>query len=354
MSPNVRRTYSAQGEAGEAAGAPLVTRPTVVCITPVRNEAWTMERFLRCAEIWADHIVIADQDSSDATRSMADSSTKTVVVPNPTVGYDEGEYHRVLLSAARAVPGPRVIIAVDADEALSANVQGSAAWEKAIRSPPGTVLTAEWVNYLPGTENVWVPKSGVPIGLVDDGRQHNPGSFHVDRIAVNSSDRQVTIDPVKLLHFQYLDWRRMKSKQRRYQCAEAIANPTKRPIQFYRQYHRMDSVPKAEVRPAHPGWLSGFKELGIDVTAVESERVFASDREVLAMLREYGMERFGRLDIWDGDWLNHVQAETSLHLADPRTSIDRLIHRWLAYTQRRDPDRWTTRLFQRALIPFGW
>ena len=42
--------------------------PTVICVTPVKNEARILPRFLRCAATWADHILIADQ--IQATRAV--------------------------------------------------------------------------------------------------------------------------------------------------------------------------------------------------------------------------------------------------------------------------------------------
>lgn len=336
----------------------LGRRPTVVCVTPVRNEGWTLDRFLRCAEQWADHIVIADQGSSDDTRAIAEQFTKTVVVSNDSQGYDEGQRHRVVLEAARAVPGPRAILAVDADEALSANVLDSPEWERALRSDPGTVLTAEWINYLPGGREVWIPKRALPMGFIDDDRSHSPGHFHVERIMVRHADTQLSLDPVKLLHFQYLDWWRMKSKQRRYQCAETLHNRRKRPIQFYRQYHRMDAVPRADVRPVDAPWIAGYEWAGIDVMGVQDQGYYPTDFEVLSMLLEHGTRRFRRLDIWDVDWEAVARAsgevDRIVDLSDPRTPPDRAVHRWLAMTQRRNPERWSTRFLQRALIPFGW
>ena len=40
--------------------------PTVICLTPVRNESWILERFRPGASMWADHIVIADQRRTTA------------------------------------------------------------------------------------------------------------------------------------------------------------------------------------------------------------------------------------------------------------------------------------------------
>jgi len=51
-----------------AGNLPLHTVPLHrICITPVRNEAWIIERFLAAARTWATTVVIADQGSSDGT-----------------------------------------------------------------------------------------------------------------------------------------------------------------------------------------------------------------------------------------------------------------------------------------------
>lgn len=337
--------------------APGRGRPAVICVTPVRNEGWTLERHLRCAELWADHVILADQNSHDDTRAIAARFSKTILVPNHGKGHDDEERHRLVLEAARTIPGPRVILAVDADEVLSADVLQAPEWERAIRSPPGTVLTVEWINYLPGGQHAWVPKTALPIGFVDDGRDHSPGWIHVERVLVQREDLRISLNPVKLLHFQYLDWRRMKSKQRRYQCAESLHDSSKRPIQLYRQYHRMDAVPKSEVRPADPAWLSEYELAGIDMTSLRPQSAYWTDAEVLSQLLEYGPHRFRRLNIWDVNWeeiARHLGDDLPATLRDPRTRVDKLIHSWLAATQRRGPDRWRVRMLQRMLIPFGW
>ena len=123
------------------------------------------------------------------------------------------------------------------------------------------MITAEWINYLPGNDRVWVPKTAVPIGFIDDGRAHNAGQIHVDRVAVFDGDPRLSLGPIKLLHFQYVDWARMKSKQRRYQCMEVLWHPEKRPVQIYRQYHRMDAAPESQLRQADPrGWTATVAE----------------------------------------------------------------------------------------------
>lgn len=338
---------------------PARGRPTIICLTPVRNEAWTLRRMLRCAELWADHIIVADQGSTDGTREIAREFEKVTLVENPGAGYDEGQRHRVILEAARSIEGPRVIVAVDADEALSANVVRSDDWQRAMLSPPGTILTADWINYLPGLTRAWIPRRAVPIGLVDDARPHNAGRLHVERIVVREDDPKLSLDPVKLLHFQHVNWNRMKSKQRRYQCLELVARDSrKRPVQIYRQYHRMDAIPRKAMIHPDPEWISGYERRGIDMRSDEDLPFYSGDEEVLEMLTAHGPARFRRVDVWDVDW-RRIASEAGSdvdpsELNDPRSRWDKALHRWLAETQRRDPDRWTTRLIQRALAPLGW
>src|SRR5690242_20974179 len=85
-------------------------RPQIICVTPARNEAWIVERFLRAAELWADHVILADQHSTDQTVAIARQFDKVRVVTNPSGEYDEGKRQELLLAAAREFPGPRVIV----------------------------------------------------------------------------------------------------------------------------------------------------------------------------------------------------------------------------------------------------
>src|SRR5437667_3161139 len=96
-------------------------RPTIICLTPVKNEAWILDRFLQCASLWADHIIVADQCSEDESREIVGRHPKVILIENPSPVYDEGARQKLLLEAARRIPGKRLLIALDADEMLTAN-----------------------------------------------------------------------------------------------------------------------------------------------------------------------------------------------------------------------------------------
>ncbi len=334
-----------------------MTSPVAVVLTPIRNEAWILERFLRCAELWADHIVIADQNSDDGSREIARSHPKVMLIDNPSPGYDEGARQNLLLEAARTIPGPRVLFALDADEMMTANWIGSTTWDALREAGPGTVLRLGWANVLPGAHSCWLPDYDSVFGYVDDGAAHQGSQIHSQRLPVSEDAPVIRPETVKVLHYQYADWRRMKSKQRWYQCWERLRVPGKRSIQLYRQYHHMDAIPPERIRALPPAWLDAYEALGIDMRTVPEMPLYPWDEEVIDWIVTHGARRFRQLDIWDVDWSavaerSGRQVEPDL-VRDPRGPMTRLIHRWLAATQAR-AETSHIRLAQRALIPFGW
>ncbi len=51
-------------------------KPLLICLTPIKNEAWILDRFLKCASLWADYIIIADQQSTDSSIEIAKNILK--------------------------------------------------------------------------------------------------------------------------------------------------------------------------------------------------------------------------------------------------------------------------------------
>ena len=332
------------------------TTPRVICVTPARNEAWILERFLSAAELWADHVIVADQQSTDQTVAIAKQFDKVRVVTNRGGEYDEGKRQQLLLAAAREFPGPRVIVALDADEFLSPSWD-SVEWQQALQSSPGTVLAFDWVNILPDGTHAWIPPQKIPYGFVDDGSDHAGERIHATRIPVHDHSPIFNLSETRVLHFQYTDWPRMKSKQRWYQCWERVNHPQKRPIQIYRQYHRMDAFPPDQVHQIPPTWIPYYAERGVDLRPHASAGPFWWDDDVVDWLRAHGTERFRRLDIWDIDW---AAVATELgrtvsrgELGDPTTSVDRAVLKFLRATQKVS-QLWPVRLLQRLLSVIGW
>jgi glycosyltransferase involved in cell wall biosynthesis len=188
------------------AEAAATGRPRLVCLTPVKNEEWILDRFLRAASTWADLIVVADQRSSDRSPEIVSSHAKAVLVENESEAYNEVERQRLLLEAARRlVPGPRILIALDADEALNADAPEQPEWQAMLGAPPGTVLRMQWVNLLPEAPRAWIPPRPKPFGFVDNGAPHHGDRIHTPRLPTPAGAPVLDLDRIKVLHLQHLD-----------------------------------------------------------------------------------------------------------------------------------------------------
>lgn len=342
---------------GESMWRPAEKQATLICMTPVRNEAWILERFLQCASTWADYIVIADQQSTDGSREIARRFEKVVLVDNPCEAYDEGARQRLLIDSARQLPvsGKRILIALDADEMFSANWMESPEWQQLLAAPPGTVLYFRWANIGPDVTCAWVDADYKPFGFVDDGSPHEGRPIHSPRVPVPKEAPALYFDEIKVLHYQYADWNRMRSKQRWYQVWERLNDPKKRPVTIFRQYHHMEAAIR-RAGPVRPEWLAGYEALGIDMRSISKSPYYYWDEDVLKLLVEHGTERFRKLNIWDRDW-TALAAQKGLAvngtLRDPRTPFEKAVHAWLRATQGKSHTL-PVRAVQKLLQVFGW
>ena len=329
-----------------------------ICLSPTRNEAWIINQFLAAAKTWADHVVVADQGSTDGTLKHLESAPGVELISNDSPVYDEAHRQQILLERARTFSGKRILIALDADEALSANFATSKEWHRLDEATPGTVVRFRWVNILPGFKEAWTPPGFQAFGFVDDGSEHKATRIHSPRLPQPEGAPVIDLEDVVVLHFQYVAWERMVSKHRWYQAWESVTHPQKGPLQIFRGYHHMcRSWDKSEVCQAvKPEWLEGYDHAGIDFRSLKSEPVTWWDREIVDMLREHGPERFRRVAIWDKDW-NAIAATISnvngVELTDPRTASDKAFHYLLARTLSRRTNL-GVRMFERTQRSLGW
>ena len=339
-----------------------VERPTIVCVTPVKDEAWILERFLQCASTWADHIVVADQQSTDGSREIAGRFAKVTLIDNTIPKYDEAGRQKLLLQAARKVPlvrgtDRRLIVALDADELLSANYRDSAEWRTILGLPKGTVVCFNWVNVQPDFRGGWIPAVDLPLGYVDDGAEHGGAAIHSWRVPVPQGAPRVVCHDIKVLHYQYTDWQRMKSKHRWYQCWELLNRSEKSAIEIFRMYHHMYAVPEKEKGALAAEWFKGYANLGIDVTSVTTYAGYYWDVQVAQWLAEHGPEKFARLDIWQVDyekiWRGANSGEPPRSLKDPRTQEQKDVIAWLRQTQAAASDE-AVRKRETELRAAGW
>lgn len=335
-------------------------RPVVACLVPVWNEAWILERFLEQASRWADRIVVADQGSTDGSFEIARRHPKVMLADDvsPTGGDDDAldvfRAHRrarqQLLHAARELPSPRVLVALDADEALTADAWTTAEWSDAVAAPPGTAIRMPWINLLPGCRRAWVPREPIAFGLVDADDGEVGDLLPAQRLPIRSGAPTLDLGTVGVLHFQYLDQPRMRAKQRWYQCLERVEYPDKRPAEIYRQYHHMDAWPSDEMHPVDPASIGDVAPVVVD----GGGSIDQWHRRVLELMRDHRPDAFRRVDIWDVDWESEARRlRVDAEAVPSPSALDRLVLRYLRYAQprRRSP---AVRGVSRALRALGW
>jgi glycosyltransferase involved in cell wall biosynthesis len=342
-------------------------RPSVICLTPILNEAWILQRFLQCASLWADHIIVADQNSTDGSREIAKKFSKVTLLENPSKKFNEPERQQMLIAEARKIPGPRLLLALDADEFLTSSFLTSPEWQMILHAPPGTSISFQWpMVRKDGAEfNYFLLLKELMIGFVDDGSEHRGDIIHSTRVPRSPGGSTLQLKDIGLMHYCMMDRDRFDSRLRWYQCWELL-NARKRPYELYRFYHTDLFVPPNRIKPVPTEWIQGYEQSGIDMTTVNRQGHYRWDKEVLQFFDEHGTEKFRRLAIWDTDWsrlYSELYPDKRGELfSDPRSRFDKLVHRWLRGTQRyycfHAKANYAQRLYHRsvrkALRPLGW
>lgn len=333
-----------------------MTTTTVICIVPVKNEAWILERFLKCTSLWADHIIIADQQSNDGSLEIAKRFPKVRIVSNSSPIYNESERQKLLIDEARKIPGKRMLIALDADEVLSSNVLNSLEWETLLNAPEGTTIYANRINLLSDMNSYWIGDADYFFGFIDDGSEHSGNKIHSPRLPYSSNSSKIILRDINIMHYQFTDWARMRSKHNWYQCWERINFPQKRAADIYRRYNYMYCITD-KIKPFQREWFEEYEVEKIDMTSISSQKVFWWDLEVAELCTKHGLKKFKKLKIWEQDWLTTLNdiasKEKDIDFCDPRNILDKVIHKLLLITQSRSRSL-LVRLFDKVITFLGW
>lgn len=308
----------------------------VICITPIKNEAWILPIFLKSASLWADHIIISDQGSTDESVIIAKSFEKVILIENKELGYNEAERQAQLIDEARKIKGnDNIFMALDADELL-VNYHDNPEWEALKNETPGTTFWLPWLNILPGFEHFYASTGGEMLfGYINDNRKHKGNTIHSPRVPSDLTEKRVIFKDLKIFHFQYALKERLLSKHRWYECFEKIKHPHRNNIDIYRQYHHID-LPVKNREKINPEWLKKLTENKIYLADIKDDGNYWWDKEVCLWFDQFGLKYFKKLAIWYPDWPKiysiNINKNPS-HIKDPRNTLDKMVHRWLAKSQ---------------------
>lgn len=322
-------------------------KPTIICLTPIRNEAWILDTFIQTTSLWADYIIIADQMSTDESVSIAKKYKKVILVENNNPEYDEASRQKLLIDESRKIEGQKLLITLDADEIFTPNFIYSKEWNLILNSTPGTVIHFKWANIFKNFGGYWT--SGFfAWGYMDDGFEHNTDNkIHNSRIPLPDYAQNIYIEDIKVMHLQYVNWERMQSKHRWYQCYERTTYPEKSPIEIFRQYHHMYEIDKQKLSSVPIEWIDLYKSEGIDITNFRESKYYWWDEKVLGYFDEFGAQHFKKIYIWDVDWrkiAGFYNRKVIKKYKDPRNIIDKLIHRFLFITQKHKNEYWIRKI----------
>ncbi len=313
-------------------------KPTIICLTPVKNEAWVLDIFLKSTSLWADYIIIADQMSTDGSREIALKYPKVILIDNKSESFNEPERQKLLINEARKISGKRLLITLDADEIFSPEFLTSKEWDNMLMAKSGTIFRFQWANFLPDLQKMWYGYY-FPWGYMDDGAEHtSQNQIHSARIPLPNNHTVVDIQDFKVIHLQYTDWSRMASKHRYYQCMEVINYPDKSGVDIYRQYHHMIAVKDNDKIEIPKKWFHLYQELGIDFNKLSFSKEYWFDKAVLSFFDEFGIHKFSKVDIWNTDWrtkAKYYNRKPFEKYKDPRNIIEKIIIWWLKKTQKK-------------------
>jgi glycosyltransferase involved in cell wall biosynthesis len=291
--------------------------PKIVVMTPVKNEAWILERFLSVTSQFADYIIIADQNSTDESKAICKKYPKVILIENKSEKFNEAERQLLLLRTARElISEPKILLALDADEILAADAIKTQSWQTMLKAKPGTVLYFEKPDLFISTHQCVRTGIMTPLGYVDDGSEHKPVAIHSCRVPVPDYADRLHINDVKILHYALTRLDAHAAKIRLYSVLEnvlEIGHPIGR---RYRYKSKQNYNKLGKVVAAPNEWFTDWEDMGIDMHTIVHQKYYPYDFEVLRYFHKYGVQRFWTEDIWKNDWETCREYAKSCDMSD--------------------------------------
>lgn len=307
-----------------------MAEPILIVMTPVRNEAWVLKAFLTATSIWADFIIIADQNSTDDSKEIALSFPKVILIENLNVEYNEDERQKLLIDRARKINGDKILFGLDADEIFSANFRETADWGKILNSSPGDVFWIKWAEIRPDLRTFWESeKTYFPWVFHDDNIEPHKNyvrNMHSMRIPYPIEEQQMYfINEFRVLHLAYLNMYRVIAKLRFYKFVDWKLNNSHF-IKLSRSYTTCKKEPILEMNFDYINFQTKY---GFDVfDKIDfSSGNFWFNEYIITRLEDYSLKSAAKLDIWDKDFVDEYS------LKDPRRFWMKVIHWYLKITQ---------------------
>lgn len=335
-------------------------RTKVICLTPIKNEDWILDTFLKATSLWADHIIVADQNSTDKSKEIAQRFEKVIYVKNEGNKYDELSRQELLLQEARKISGKKLLIALDADEFFTNIDITSPSWQTMLNAEEGTVFSFNWLHISSDFTKIKKSNFDFPwgaFGFMDNGSKHNGRNIHSPRIPIPEKCINIGIKDNWVLHYNLISEERLNSKNRWYMLHETI-NKQRTNIIFQNHYYNYSNF-FDDALPFESKLLRAYWDKGIDMYSIRKDKInleyndtseqwknvdhqwksieyYWWDHEMLLKIQEYGAKKFRYIDIWDYDWkglAKYLGFKNPDQFTDPRGLRGKLFIKWVRYSK---------------------
>lgn len=312
-----------------------MNKPKLIVITPVRNEAWVLEAFLTHCSSWADHIIIADQHSTDGSREIAARFPKVILIDNPDEEMHQANVRLLLFKEVDKIKGKKIVWAMDADEFLSEGFLHTKGWETILNSQPDSIFCFRWQNLIhdfchedstPLKPAEWACYFNPETCISELYAQAEKKAIHEARVPCTKNAHYITIDDIQFVHLARINITRTRNKNDFYQVSTLNKlSQNISAVSLFRTYHYI---------PAIHTLKQDVVLTTADGTSRLNHLVHTSDHgqyyidEIVSILKREGLNKFQKLSIWDNPDIcaAGIQYQTPLCI--------RLLHGYLRNSQR--------------------
>ena len=307
----------------------------IFAVIPTRNDAWILPTVLGTVSLWADQIIVADENSWDNTKEICKKFPKVRLLRFEPKEFNESNRRQVLLEAVRQFDGQNIVFALDSDEIITAEILKPQVMESFIgQMRPGMSAKLQWIMLWKNTHQYRfddVPEWSVsykPFVYWDDRKANfNNVKMHSSRVPESTLANSMTFSGFKVLHYAFADWQRMMAKHTYYLVLEKAMGSKQHPYLLNRKYRWFYFQPKngVVIKDVPRDWVEPYKQQGVFMGDFSAGDLYWYDSEVLRFFFKFGVEKFKHLNIWDVDWNTKLQiAREAGEKGLPKGKIDNI------------------------------
>ncbi len=269
----------------------------IITLLPVKNEGWILRSTLKNMSDFSDHIIIADQNSTDDSSSIYKEFEKVNVIQNNNQNHNNSVRWQLLDYSREKFGINNLIICIDADEMIQPDAIQYIKNYISKNNNQSISFTFPWIQLWSGVEkhrvdSVW-ENNYKGIAFLDNGdidyERKKILNDHTGRIPVCS--KEIKIDQFPLLHYQYIDLNQSEIKQIWYKCSELISGNNAKKINYKYSVAINNNV---ILEPINKDWLKYLPLVSFQYNINTDWRYI----EIIKWFNQKGILFFESLDIW--------------------------------------------------------